>query len=149
MNAVILDRFEASVASGLESIRARIRAAGGDPEHVVVVAMTKGFGPEAAVAAVHHGLCDLGENQASDLVEKATLLHDFPIRWHFLGALQTNKFNRLSPHVSLWQTLDSIDHARALAARVPGADVLVQVQLVESPNRAGALDSVTGVHRDY
>ena len=59
------------------------------------------------------------------------------ISWHFQGNLQTNKINRLAPYVALWQTIASPNRAASLAQRVPGADVLVQVNLVGSDNRSG------------
>ena len=60
-----------AVSQRLAVIRHRIEAAGGDPTVVRVVAVTKGFGPEAVVAAGAAGLGDVGENYAQELVAKA------------------------------------------------------------------------------
>jgi pyridoxal phosphate enzyme (YggS family) len=116
---------------------------GGHPSAVTLVAVTKGFGPEAVLAAVANGLTDLGENYADELVSKAAAVAAqdpgaaAAIRWHFQGNLQTNKINRLAPLVHLWQTVPSANRAASLAQRVPGASVLVQVNLVGAQNRPG------------
>jgi hypothetical protein len=125
------------VIANLAAVRRRIAAAGRDPASVRIVAVTKGFPVAAANAAIAAGLVDLGENYADELVAKARELGDAAVRWHFQGALQTNKINRLAPHVACWQSLDSEHRLRALAARVPGASVLVQVDLSGSAGRGG------------
>jgi PLP dependent protein len=126
-----------SVAERLVAVRARIAAAGGDPARVRVVGVTKGFGPEAARAAVDAGLVDLGENYADELVDKATALGDAPVAWHFLGAIQRNKIARLVPHVALFEGVDRLEEGEAIAKRKPGAAVLIEVA-------AGGIDPALG-----
>ena len=108
------------VAERLAQVRDRIAKAGASPSSVRVVAVTKGFGPEAVEAAVRAGLLDLGENYAQELVSKASTA-PAGVRWHFLGGLQRNKLACLAPHVHLWQGLDSVEGALALARRRPAA----------------------------
>jgi hypothetical protein len=55
----------------LAEARHRIESASRDPGSVRIVAVTKGFGAEAAAAALAGGLTDLGENYADELVAKA------------------------------------------------------------------------------
>jgi uncharacterized pyridoxal phosphate-containing UPF0001 family protein len=115
------------VAERLAQVRDRITKAGASPSSVRVVAVTKGFGPGTVEAAVGAGLLDLGENYAQELMWKASTAPP-GVRWHFLGGLQRNKLARLAPHVHLWQGLDSVEGALALARRRPAAAVLVQVR---------------------
>lgn len=135
------------VGRRLVAIRARIVSAGGDPDRITIVAVTKTFGADAVLAAAANGLHDIGENYADELVAKAVELARIDpaaaatIRWHFQGSLQTNKINRLAPYVALWQTLSSPNRAASLAQRVPGAEVLVQVNLVGAENRSGCAPS--------
>jgi PLP dependent protein len=124
------------VGANLARARERITSAGGDLNRVRIVAVTKGFGVEAVRAALLHGLSDIGENYADELVAKAAAVES-PVTWHFHGALQTNKINRLKPFVSWWHTVDSTDRLAALAVRVPGARVLIQVDLAGTANRSG------------
>jgi PLP dependent protein len=126
------------VAQNLADLRARITDAGGDPYAIDIVAVTKGFGPEAVRAAYDAGLRLFGENYADELVAKAAAVTDLSaIEWQFQGRIQTNKINRLAPIVATWQSVDSIDHLQALAKRVPGARVLVQIDLGSDPGRSG------------
>jgi uncharacterized pyridoxal phosphate-containing UPF0001 family protein len=63
------------LAEALAGVRRRIeRSAVGDPDGIRLVAVTKGFPPAAAVAALALGLTDLGENYADELVGKAAAL---------------------------------------------------------------------------
>ncbi|HMK98111.1 MAG TPA: YggS family pyridoxal phosphate-dependent enzyme [Acidimicrobiales bacterium] len=122
------------LAERLAGIRARIGRACRQP--VRIVAVTKGFGPEAVEAAAQAGLEDFGENYAQELLAKVAAAPP-TARWHFLGALQRNKIARLAPHVYLWHSLDSEGAAQAVVSRCPGARVLVQVALAAGGQRRG------------
>ncbi|HUY67279.1 MAG TPA: YggS family pyridoxal phosphate enzyme [Acidimicrobiales bacterium] len=126
----------------LEEVHRRIAAAG-DPAAVRIVAVTKGFGADAVRAALGAGLTEIGENYADELVAKAREVTAGPgiagqgAVWHFLGAVQRNKVPRLVPVVAWWQAVSRIEEGRAIAARRPGAKVLVQVDVVGRPGRRG------------
>lgn len=124
---------DGGVAERLAAVRLRIAASGGDPGQVVVVAVTKGFGPEAVGRAAAAGLADVGENYADELVAK----HDPALRWHFLGAVQRRKVARLAPLVAVWQGVDRPDAGAAIARHAPGARVLVQVNVTGAVQRNG------------
>jgi pyridoxal phosphate enzyme (YggS family) len=120
----------------LAPVRERIAAAGGDPDRVLIVAVTKGFGAEAVEAALAGGAVHVGENYAQELVAKATAVPEGPV-WHFIGGLQTNKVRSLAPHVALWETVDRSSLVGELAKRVPGARVLVQVNISAEEAKGG------------
>ncbi len=131
--------FEARLAE----IRHRIDAVAADPSSVRIVAVTKGFGVEAARLALAAGLVDLGENYADELVAKAGQLTEADTdaagraAWHYLGAIQRNKVLRLAPLVSCWQGLSRLAEGQAIARRAPGASVLVQIDVAGLPGRGG------------
>ena len=134
------------VGANLAAARRRIEAAGGDPGSVRIVAVTKGFGPDAVRAALACGLRDVGENYAQELLAKARALadpspglrsEDGDVRWHYLGAVQRNKVRALAPVVSLWQSVARAVEGEAIARRRPGAHVLVEVELTGAPGRNG------------
>lgn len=129
-----------SVARRLEEVRSRIADAGGEPEEVRIVAVTKGFGPDAVSAAAGAGCTDIGENYAQELVAKAEALADSGATVHFLGTIQRNKVARIAPHVHLWQSVDRAEVGDSIARVSPGAEVLVQVDLL-----AGAIAGRGGV----
>lgn len=121
----------------LAVVRRRIEAAGGDPGRVEVLAVTKGFGPEAVTLAAAAGLPDVGENYAQELLAKAAASTDQPVRWHFIGRLQRNKVRKLGPLVHLWQSVDRAELGSEIARHAPGAAVLVQVDVSGDPGKGG------------
>jgi PLP dependent protein len=125
----VIDR--GAVAARLAELRERIAATGRTPADVRVIAVTKGFGPEAVEAAAAAGIDDVGENYAQELADKAR--HVAPAghttRWHFLGHVQRNKVRSIAPLVHLWQGVDRVAAGEEIAKRSPGARVLVQVKL--------------------
>ena len=127
------------VAGRLAEVRERIAAAGRDPGDVVVVAVTKGFGPDAVQAATAAGIADVGENYAQELAGKweASGGAVDGRRWHFLGRVQRNKVRAIAPAVDLWQGVDRAAAGEEIARRAPGADVLVQVRIGDDESRNG------------
>jgi hypothetical protein len=104
---------------------------------VRVVAVTKGFGPEAVRAAQAVGLTDIGENYATELRAKAP--GPPGLRWHFLGAVQRNKVRPLAPLVDVWQSVARFSEADRIAHYAPGAQVLIQVDCSGLPGRNGCV----------
>ena len=135
----------AAIADALAAVHRRIDAAGGTGREVTVVAVTKGFGPEAAEAALAAGIADLGENYAGELLAKAGALSGrsgvqagtAAPRWHFLGAVQRNKVARLASFVACWQGVDRFEEGEAIARHHPGARCFVEVDLSGLPGRGG------------
>ena len=117
------------------AVRRRIEAAGGDPDRVRIIAVTKTFGADAVAAAKDAGLLDVGENYAQELVAKAAEVSG--MRWHFIGRLQRNKVRELAPIVHLWQSVDRPALVAELAKRCPGASVLIQVNLSGEGQKGG------------
>jgi PLP dependent protein len=126
---------DGEVAARLAVVHDRIARAGGDPETVEVIAVTKGFGPDAVAAARAAGLVDLGENYAAELQAKAP--GPPGTRWHFLGAVQRNKVRGLAPLVDVWQGVARLAEGERIAQYAPGAHILVQVDFTGRPGRNG------------
>ena len=140
------------VVERLAVVRRRIEAAGGTPDAIRVVAVTKGFGPDAVHAAVAAGVTDLGENYADELLAKsaaAGAADSVPRRWHFLGRVQRNKVRRLAGLVSMWHGVDRMAAGREIAVRAPGAAVLVQVNVSGEEQKSGCgFDQAPGLVDD-
>jgi len=144
-------------AARLAEVRRRVDASTTDPASIRIVAVTKGFGPEAVRWALDAGLTDVGENYADELVGKAAVLVGAgagppapapgtdtgrtPVAatpvWHYLGAVQRNKVARLAPLVAWWQGVRRLEEGHAIARRRPGATVLVQLDVSGLPGRGG------------
>ena len=122
----------------LSVVRDRIARAGGDPELVRIVAVTKGFGPEQVAAALAAGLVDLGENYADELVSKWEAVGHAG-RWHFLGAVQRNKVGRLARLVDCWQAVSRVVEGEAIMRH--RAEMSQNATGVESPSMLVEVDT--------
>ena len=102
-----------------------------------IMAVTKGFPKEAAVAAYQTGITLLGENYAQELIKKHEALPGLGVEWHMIGSLQRNKVRKLSEIVSVWQTVDRVSLLSEIAKYDPSAKVLIQINPLQIPNKAG------------
>jgi pyridoxal phosphate enzyme (YggS family) len=125
-----------AILEGLADLRRRIASAGGDPERVAIIAVTKGHGLDAVQAALDAGVLDVGESYAQELRRKAEAIES-PVRWHFIGGLQRNKVRLVAPFVHLWQSVDRLSLAGEIARHAPGAAVLVQVNVAGQEHQGG------------
>lgn len=133
------------IAANLARVRERIAAAcerRGPGPAITLIGVSKRQPVPALQAALAAGLADLGENYAQELHAKqdAPELAGLPIRWHFIGALQSNKA-RLVVGSALIHTVDRAALVTALAARARAMetvqDVLVEVNLGGEAQKAG------------
>ncbi|GAB0493889.1 hypothetical protein MMPV_005176 [Pyropia vietnamensis] len=115
----------AAIATALDTIRGRINAAvetASPPPTAPVrlIAVSKTRPPEAIAAAFDAGQVDFGENYVQELVGKAGACPT-GVRWHFIGALQSNKAKVLVgqvPGLACVQSVDRVKTARALNTAV-------------------------------
>jgi len=124
------------------SVRARIDAAvkrGGHGQAVVIVAVTKTYGPDTVRAAWAAGLTEIGENKVQEALGKMEHVTE-PVRWHLIGHLQRNKVKSLE-RFALFHALDSArlaDAANRLGEeRQRPFDVLVQVNPAGEETKGG------------
>lgn len=132
------------VAAGLATVRGRIaaacREAGRDPDEVRLVVVTKFF-PESDVRLLADlGVSDVGENRHQEAREKAAACADLPLRWHFIGGLQSNKAAAVASYSHVVESLDRVKLVAPLARgaheRPEPLDCLLQVSL-DPPGAAG------------
>ncbi|MDQ6767537.1 MAG: YggS family pyridoxal phosphate-dependent enzyme [Candidatus Eremiobacteraeota bacterium] len=128
------------VVGALTAVRSRIQRAsasgGRDPSGIAILAVSKGFGPDAVEAALAAGLTEIGENYYQEAAEKfATVALPKAAVRHFIGRVQRNKARRIAALFDVVQTIDSLAIARALdegaAAEGKVLDVLVQVNAAD------------------
>jgi hypothetical protein len=130
------------VAARLSAVHERMQAAiarRGPGPAVTLIGVGKRQPPAAIAAAVRAGLSDVGENYAQELRDKLRELAGLPIRWHFIGGLQSNKLKYLVGH-ALIHTVDRAELLEPLSRRAVTAgtvqDVLIEINLGE-PQKAG------------
>jgi pyridoxal phosphate enzyme (YggS family) len=133
------------IAENVEIVKRRIREVcqrcGRDPSNVLVVGITKTFGPPKIQEAIAAGLFDIGESYVQELDEKRLLVADDRVRWHFVGHLQSNKVKYIAGYVHLIHSVDNVRVAKEIQKRGEGADrtidVLVEVHTTEEATKSG------------
>jgi pyridoxal phosphate enzyme (YggS family) len=135
----------ANLAELQDRIAAACLAAGRPRAEVQLIAVTKTFPASDAALLFELGVRDFGENRDREAAIKATELSALAeIRWHFIGAVQTNKARSVVRYADVVHAVDRDRLVEALdaAAEAAGRRVrcLVQVDLDEGarPGRAGA-----------
>jgi uncharacterized pyridoxal phosphate-containing UPF0001 family protein len=126
------------VAANLAEVRRRIASAGGDTSSVAIVAVTKTFDVAMVRVAAAVGLAAVGENYVDELERKRFLAEDLEVRWHFLGALQTNKIARVLAVADIVSGVSREKEIRRIAVLRAGMTIDVQVDLTGAQQRNGA-----------
>jgi hypothetical protein len=133
-------------------VRNRIReaaaAAGRDPAAVTLVAVTKTQTAETVRAAATAGVTDFGESYLQEASAKMPLLADLPLRWHFIGGIQSNKTRAIAERFDWVHSIDRLSIARRLSEQrpyhAPPLNLCIQVELVPEPNKGGVSPDEVG-----
>jgi PLP dependent protein len=129
-----VSRIRAQIAHAAES-------AGRDPAAVTLVAVTKDKAAEYVQAAATLGVTDFGENYVKEALGKRDELEGLPVRWHFIGALQSNKTRPVAERFAWVHSLDRMSVAHRLSEQrpfhAPLLNVCLQVALVDEPAKGG------------
>ncbi len=132
------------IAAGVGAVRERIATACGevdrDPDEVRLVVVTKFFPASDVRLLAELGVTDVGENRHQEAVTKVAECVDVPVRWHYIGGLQSNKAAAVASYADV---VESVDRPKLLTGLQRGAhdrghrlDVLLQVSL-DPPDTAG------------
>ncbi len=131
-----------TIAANVRRARAMIEAAcrrsGRQPGGVTIIAVTKGFGPEAARSVAAAGVKNIGENRVQEALPKIAQLQDLPLTWHMIGHLQTNKVNSVLEHFDMIHSVDSLHLAEAISARAQTrVPIFIEVNVAEEATKSG------------
>jgi PLP dependent protein len=126
-------------------VRSRIRsaanAAGRDPATVSLVAVTKAKTAETVRLAATVGVTDFGENYLQEALAKMDQLADLPLKWHFIGSIQSNKTRAIAERFDWVHSVDRLNVARRLSEQRPfhaqPLNICIQVALVPEPAKGG------------
>ena len=136
---------DGTLADRLARTRERVedaaRASGRDPSELTIIVVTK-FHPASLVRELAAlGVRDVGENRAHEAVVKASELSDLPLRWHFVGQLQSNKARQVRAFASAVHSLDRPSLVDALRSDDRELDCFVQLNLTDDPGRGGVSET--------
>ena len=129
----------------LENIKERIRKAaescGRDPNSVRLVAVSKTVAADLVKEAIAAGVTTVGENYVQEAREKFKALVQYPLSWHFIGHLQSNKAKYAVRLFDLIHTVDSLKLALELDKQAAKVDkvqqILVQVNISGEDTKSG------------
>jgi pyridoxal phosphate enzyme (YggS family) len=122
----------------LERIDAAAARSGRGSEKIRLIAVTKTVPPERILEAAQAGIRDIGENRLQEALPKHEQLGDFPLTWHFIGHLQTNKARKVVENFDWVQCVDRPELAEKLnqAATKP-LPVLIEVNMGGELSKSG------------
>jgi pyridoxal phosphate enzyme (YggS family) len=136
---------KAEIGARIRNLRTRVAAAalaaGRDPECIGILAVSK-LQPAAAIrAGMAAGLADFGENFLQEALAKMDEIGAGPARWHFIGALQSNKTSAVAERFDWVHSLDREKIATRLSRqRPPGMaplNVCIQVRIGQEASKSG------------
>jgi pyridoxal phosphate enzyme (YggS family) len=152
MDAVLKDRLERVK----ERIRIAAEACRRPLEGIRLVAVSKTMPAEVVREAIEAGVTDLGENYIQEAREKIHSLGRFPVNWHFIGHLQSNKAKYAVRMFDLIHSVDSLKLAQELDKYAKKIDkiqpVLIQINVAREDSKSGiyvenALKLLTDISR--
>jgi pyridoxal phosphate enzyme (YggS family) len=126
------------VLSRIEAIRLETN----EHQIIKIIAASKYVGSKEIEEFYKVGQRAYGENRVQDFKEKAQELEQYPLEWHYIGRIQTNKINALldlSP--TLIHSCESFEMAKEIdkRAEVKGkkANILLQINSANEDSKAG------------
>jgi pyridoxal phosphate enzyme (YggS family) len=130
------------IAANLQAVRRRIAdALHGERRDVTLVAVAKQRSPDDIRAALAAGCRDIGESYVQEALPKIAALAGEPIRWHYIGHLQTNKARDVATGFDWVHGVDRVKVAVALDRARPETaaplEVCVQVNISAEATKGG------------
>ena len=108
---------------------------------VRLVAVSKTMPAEVVRDAIEAGLLELGENYIQEAKEKINALATYPVTWHFIGHLQSNKAKYAIRLFDLIHSVDSLKLAQELNKYAKKIDkiqaILIQVNVAKEASKSG------------
>ena len=113
---------------------------------VLLLAVSKTFGPEAVLEAARAGQRAFGENYVQEGVDKiravTAALPETRLAWHFIGPIQSNKTRPIAEHFDWVHTVEREKIAQRLSdqrpAGMPPLNVCLQVNISGEASKSGA-----------
>ena len=133
----------AQLERNLGLVRQRIemaaKAAGRSSTEITLIVVTKYFPASDVEILAQLGVQDVGENKHQEAQAKAEQCSGLPIRWHYIGGMQSNKAAQIARYVDAVHSVDRLKLLPRLDLGASGRDdlldVLIQVNL-DPPRQA-------------
>ncbi|MHB0986512.1 MAG: YggS family pyridoxal phosphate-dependent enzyme [Sulfuricella sp.] len=134
-----------TISNALQAVRQRIAlaaaAAGRPAGSIQLLAVSKTVAAAEIRRAYAAGQRAFGESYVQEAAEKVEALNDLPLKWHFIGPIQSNKTRPIAENFSWVHSLDRARIADRLAAArpsdLPDLQVCLQVNISNEPSKGG------------
>ena len=134
-----------TIKNRLEQVKDRIKNAAEvcdrNPEGISLVTVSKTVSIENVHKAIDAGATILGENYVQEARDKISALGNFPVNWHFIGHLQSNKAKYAVKLFDLIHSVDSLKLARELNKQARKnakiQQILIQVNISQEETKSG------------
>lgn len=134
-----------TIANALQAVRQRIAlaasAAGRPVAGIQLLAVSKTLPAAAVRQAYTAGQRAFGESYVQEAVGKVAALNDLPLRWHFIGPIQSNKTRPIAESFAWVHSLDRARIADRLSAgrpaNQPDLQVCLQVNVSNEASKSG------------
>jgi len=114
------------------------------PPNADIIVAAKTRRPEEVAAVIEAGAKHIGENYVQEAAQMQRSLgaHARDVTWHMIGHLQKNKINKALRAFDIIQSVDSVERAAAIDARVETAakrivPILVEINIGSEEAKAG------------
>lgn len=136
------------IRGNIESVQQRIgtaaRNADRQKSEILLLAVSKTRSAEEILAAYQAGQLAFGENYVNEALDKIESLSDYPLEWHYIGGIQSNKTRLIATNFSWLHTLTSLKHAKRLneqrPAGLPPLNVCIQVNISHEQSKGGVIE---------
>ncbi|MGD9290209.1 MAG: YggS family pyridoxal phosphate-dependent enzyme [Desulfobacterales bacterium] len=129
----------------LEMVKKRIQMAADASQRpmtsIRLVAVSKTMSADVVKEAIEAGVTDLGENYIQEAKDKVNTLATYPVTWHFIGHLQSNKAKYAVRLFDIIHSVDSLKLAKELD-KYAGKNgkiqtILIQVNVAKEDSKSG------------
>lgn len=133
-----------TIAANLAAVEERIQRAcdrsGRNRSELHPIVVTKTYPASDVRILAELGVRDVGENRHPEAEHKRDEVPE-PLRWHFLGGLQTNKAGAVARYADMVHGVDRPKLARSLDRGAQAAnrslDCLIQIDFAQTDGRSG------------
>ena len=110
-------------------------------EKVTLVAVSKGQNFNKIIEAFDVGILNFGENYLQEALDKKKQLEKFPIQWHFLGPIQSNKCKLIAENFNWVHSVDRLKVMKLLndnrPLNVPPLNICIQINTSGEETKSG------------
>lgn len=139
------DRDLATIHQNLAKVRNRIRnaavKASRNADEIKLLAVSKTRNGDEILTAYKAGQKAFGENYLQEAIAKIERLSDYPLEWHFIGNIQSNKTRQIASNFDWVHGIASLKHARRLSEQrpdnLPPLQACLQINISGESSKSG------------